>query len=119
MANEVPHVFVWAKSPEAEMPVMLSGALPLLVRVAVCAVLVVPTVCEANVSAVGLRVAAGPRAVPTSSTDCGLPGPVPLIAMLAILVPPVVGVNVTLTMQVPPAANDAPQLLVCVKSEGS
>jgi hypothetical protein len=98
------------------MPVMLSGALPLLVRVAVCAVLVVPTVCEANVSAVGLRVAAGPRAVPTSSTDCGLPGPVP---MLAILVPPVVGVNVTLTMQVPPAANDAPQLLVCVKSEGS
>ncbi len=117
MANEVPQVFVCAKSPEAEMPLMLSGAFPLLVRVAVCAVLVVPTVCEANVSAVGLRVATGPRAVPNSSTDCGLPGSVPLTAMLAILDPPIVGVNVTLTMQTPPAANDAPQLLVCVKSE--
>lgn len=119
MANEVPQVFVCAKSPEAEMPVMLSGAFPLLARVAVCAVLVVPTVCEANVSALGLRVAAGPRAWPTSCTDCGLPGSVPLTAMLAVRDPPIVGVNVTLTMHAPPAANDAPQLLVCVKSEGS
>jgi hypothetical protein len=117
MANEVPQVFVCANSPEAEMPLMLSGAFPLLVRVAVCAVLVVPTVCEANVSVVGLRLAAGPRAVPTSSTDCGLPGSVPLTAMLATLDPHIVGVNVTLTMQAPPAAKDAPQLLVCVKSE--
>jgi hypothetical protein len=36
--------------------------------------------------------------------------------MAATLDPPVVGLKVTLTVQVPAAASDAPQLLVCVKS---
>lgn len=99
------------------MPVMFNGAFPLLVRVAVCAAPAVPTVWEVNVSVVGLRLAAGPIAVPTNSADWGLPGSVPLIEILAVLAPPVVGVNVTLTVQAPPAASDAPQLLVCVKSE--
>ncbi len=102
-------MFVCVNAPEAEMPAMLSGAFPLLVRVAVCAVLVVPTTCEANVSVVGLRLAEGPMAVPASSTDSGLPGSVPLIERLAVLDPPIVGVNVTLMVQLPPAANDAPQ----------
>ena len=117
MANVVPQVFVCAKSPEAEIPVMFSGAFPMLVRVEVCAALVAPTVSEANVSVVGLRLTAGPTAVPTNSTDCGLPGSVPLIAILAILDPPAVGVNVTLTVQLPPGAREAPQLCVSVKSE--
>lgn len=45
-AREVPHTFVWEKSPALvpmmEMPVMLSAALPLFVRVTVCPMLVVP-----------------------------------------------------------------------------
>ena len=58
IANEVPQVLVCANT-EAVMPVMARGAFPLLVSVAVCAVLVVPTVCKANVSAVGLRCSSG------------------------------------------------------------
>src|SRR5271165_6037701 len=117
MANDVPQVLVCAKSPEAEMPMMFSGAFPMLVMVEVCAALVVPTVAEANVSVAGLRFTAGPMAVPASSTNCGLPGSVPLIAIPAILDPPAVGVKVTFTVQLPPGASDAPQLLVSVKSE--
>jgi hypothetical protein len=47
-ARVVPHVFVWLKSPEfapvMPMLVIASGALPVLVSVAVCALLVVPKV---------------------------------------------------------------------------
>ena len=89
----------------------------MLVRVEVCAALVLPTVSEANVSVVGLSFTAGPTAVPASSTDCGLPGSVPLIARLANLDPPDVGANVTLTVQLAPAASEPPQLLVSAKSE--
>lgn len=117
MANDVPQVFVCAKSPEAEIPVIFSGAFPMLVRVEVCAALVASTVSEANVSVVGLRLTAAPTAIPTNSTDSGLPGSVPLIAILAILDPPDVGVNVTLTVQLPPGAREPPQLLVSAKSE--
>jgi hypothetical protein len=42
---------------------------------------------------------------------------VPLTAIVAVREPPVVGVNVTLTVHVAAAANVAPQLLVCAKSE--
>ena len=59
----------------------------------------------------------GATPTPEIAIVCGLPGSVPLTAMLAILDPPFVGENVTLRVQVPPTASDAPQLLVCVKSE--
>ena len=59
----------------------------------------------------------GATATPESAMVCGLPGSVPLTAMLAILDPPFAGENITLIVQPPPAASDAPQLLVCVKSE--
>ena len=49
--------------------------------------------------------------VPTKLTDCGLPGAVSLIKRLAIRDPAAVGVNVTMTAQLPPADKE-PQLLV-------
>ena len=42
-ASDAPQLFVCAKSPLAENPVMASGALPVLESVAVFALLVVPT----------------------------------------------------------------------------
>jgi len=57
--TELPQSFVWAKSPLAEMLVMSSVALPVLVNVTVFAALVVPTVCFAKVMLVGERFTAG------------------------------------------------------------
>ena len=57
--TELPQLFVWAKSPLAEMPVMFSVALPVLVKVTAFAALVVPTVCFAKVRLAGDRFTAG------------------------------------------------------------
>ena len=67
-ARVVPQVVVWAKSvglvPAIAMLVMFNVALPLLVRVVLCAARVVPDVAE-KVSVAGLNVTAGAgRAVP-------------------------------------------------------
>jgi len=48
-ATDVPHVLVCAKSPVTVMPVIDSGAFPLLVNVTVCAALVVWTFCAVKV----------------------------------------------------------------------
>ena len=57
------HVLVCAKSPAfapvIETPVIVIAALPLLVSVTVCAALVVPCACDANVSEVGAKLATG------------------------------------------------------------
>ena len=62
-ATALPQVAVWEKSPAfvpvMPIPVMLKLALPVLVRVALCAALVVPVVCEANVRLEGERLTAG------------------------------------------------------------
>ena len=42
IANEVPQVLVSAKSPEAEICVMFNTAVPVLLKVTLCDVLVVP-----------------------------------------------------------------------------
>jgi hypothetical protein len=66
----------------------------------------------------GPRVKSGAATpIPESAIFCGLPGSVSLIARLAILDPPLVGLNVTLAMQLAAGANATPQLLLCVKSE--
>jgi hypothetical protein len=60
--------FVWPKSPgslpASPMLVMPSGALPLFLSVAVCAVLVVPTSCEPKARLAGVSVTAGAGAPP-------------------------------------------------------
>ncbi len=58
-----PQLFVCAKSPVMEMPVMLKAALPLLVRVTVCAALVVFSTWLAKVKEAGASVTAGAGAV--------------------------------------------------------
>ena len=69
-----PQVFVWAKSPalapETAMLVMLKAAVPELVRVTVCAALVVATAWPANVRLVGDRLATGFVAAGFSATIC-------------------------------------------------
>lgn len=116
-ANEVPQVFVCAKSPVAEMLLILRAELPRFVRVTACPPLVVPTCCDAKVSEFGTRVGSGPSPVPTSAPDCGLPGAVSLIDRLAIREPAAVGANVTFTVQLPPTPNELLQVLVWEKSE--
>jgi len=94
---------------------MLSEAFPVFVKVAVCAELLLPTVCDPNVSWLGLKLASPPSPVPEGSTVSG--PPVPAIATAAVLDPAAVGRKVTLTAQLPPGARLGPQLLVWAKSE--
>jgi hypothetical protein len=100
--------------PVIVIPVILSDALPLLVSVTVLAVLLVPTICEANVKLVGDRVTAGADVtpVPVSETVCGLPLALSAIETEAVRVPEAVGLKVMLIEQLAPAATLDPQLSV-------
>jgi len=72
----------------------------------VCAALVVPVVCDANVrlAADSETTGAGAVPVPESDTVCGVPAAFEAIDTLAVLVPAAVGVNVTEIVQLAPAA---------------
>jgi len=54
--------------------------------------------------------------VPLSATVCGEPVALSLMVSVPVRVPPAVGVKVTETVQLPPAAKLVPQVLVSVKS---
>ena len=116
-ANEFPHALVWAKSPLAVIPVIVSAAPPVLESVTVCAPLVDPTVWLANVSEVGETLAVGvPTAapVPVRLTVCGLPAALSEMAIAADRAPVAVGVNDTLMVRFPLfAATELPHVLVC------
>jgi hypothetical protein len=58
-------------------------------------------------------------AVPVRLTVWGLPLALSLMLREALRVPAAVGVNVTLIVQLAPAATPLPQVFVCKKSEGS
>jgi hypothetical protein len=111
-ARDVLQVLVSPKSPDAAIPVMLSALVPLLVKVTIWGVLVVPTICEAKVNEFGLRSAIGPSPVPAKLAVCGLPGAVSVTAMLAVRDPAALGVKVTVAVQLPPAGKELPQLLI-------
>jgi hypothetical protein len=111
-----PQLLAWEESPLALMLSMLRVALPVLLRVTISALLVVPTVWAGNVKEAG-----------ESFTVVELP-PVPVrltvwVSGLAlskmvtapVLVPVAVGVKVTVMMQEAPAATLEPQLLVWEK----
>lgn len=100
------------------MLITLSGAVPPLLNVTVCAGLVVRTFCEANVSFNGETDAAGPPVVPVPVRliDCGLPVALSVIEIAAVRVPAALGVNVTLMVQLFAAITAAPQVLVWAKS---
>lgn len=87
-----------------------------LVRVIVCGVLLVPTVWAAKVKLVGESETAVP--VPLRVTLCGLLLALSVRVTAALRMLIVVGLKVTLMVQLALAANDVPQLLVSKKSFG-
>ncbi len=102
------------KSPViANGAVMVSAELLLLVRVAVSTELVVPTEAAGKVNGLGeiVTVALELAPVPLRLTTCGLPLALSETESVPLTVPDVVGLKVTLMVQLAPAATLAPQLL--------
>jgi len=95
------------------MLVMLSDAVPVFFRVTVFAALVVFTRWFPKVKLVLDKLTEGAVPVPERVTVCGL-----LLALSETVIAPdrspvVVGVNVMLIVQFPPAATEVPQVLLC------
>ena len=90
-----PQLCVWLKSPLAVMLVMLTSW-------------------AAKVTLVGDKVAFGPETtpVPLREAICGLPAALSETLSAALRNPDVVGLNVTLIVQLAPAANELPQVWV-------
>ena len=99
-------------APVTAMPVMLKLVFPVLFRVTVCAALVVPMDRLVKVRLVAVRLAAGPVPVPVRLTVCGLPLALSVMLTEAVRLPGAEGVNVTLIVQLPPAATKLPHVLV-------
>ena len=95
---------------------MVSGAVPELVRVTLCAELVVVISCPAKVRLVPDSVTAGATPVPASEMLCGLPDALSVTDSEALRAPVAVGLNVMLIVQFAPAATLEPHVLVSAKS---
>jgi hypothetical protein len=94
-------------------------ALPVLLRVKLCAELGVAAGWLAKVKVVGERPAIGPVPVPVRLTDWGLFVALSVKVNVAARLPAVVGVNVTPTVQVPFTATELPHVLLGIpKSPG-
>lgn len=114
-ASEVPQVLVSAKSlafvPVTAMLVMVNAVVPSLVRVTVLTALLTPTVTVPKATESGESSAVVP--VPLSETFCVPPIALSETAIVADDSTPVVlGVNVTLIVQLAAAASEVPQVLV-------
>jgi hypothetical protein len=98
------------KSPGLVPPnatvVKLTALLPVLVTVTLCAALVVPVFCNANVKLDGLipSVNVGTWPAPLSPMDCGLPVALSVRVIEAVRVPLAVGEKVALIEHAEPAA---------------
>ena len=88
--------------------------LPEFVTVTFIGALVTATVCAAKLSVAGAtEMVDGVAApVPVSGTVCGLPVALSAMLTLAVRAPDADGVNVTLMVQLEPAATEVPQVLV-------
>lgn len=93
-----------AKSPEVEIPVMVSGTVWLLTRVIVLAALVVLAKWLPNASVAGVRVTAA-APVPLNCVVCGLVPTLSVTDSTPVCGPRIVGLNVTPILQVPFGAN--------------
>src|SRR5437879_7873769 len=102
-----------ACAPVMVMLVRFSGAPPLLVRVTVCAALVVPTRCLPKALLVAESVAVGGVApVPAGGNDWGLLAASSVMVTVAVRALAAVGVKVRLRTQLAPAASVAPLMQV-------
>jgi hypothetical protein len=114
--SDVPHVFVWLKSPVTISDEIEREVFPLLVSVTSCTALELPTACDGNARDEGESVATAAEPVPLKLAD--------ICAGLPLLdnttdpkrAPDAEGLKTTLIAQLAPAASDAPQLLVWLKS---
>ena len=117
-ATEAPQVEAGAReksallAPTTLMPLMLSGAVPELVKVTLCELLRVLTAWLVKVTLLELSVATGAVPVPLRLTVCGLPAASSLILMVPLTGPEVVGEKVTEMVQLPPAPSEAPHVFV-------
>ena len=93
-----------AKSPLAINAVMFRELVPVLVKVTDCAAAVVPTTVLPKVRLDGVSVTPGAIAEPLSVTVCVPPPALSEIVTTPVRVPLLVGVKVTATVQLPPAA---------------
>ena len=93
---------------------MFKVALPVLLRVTVCVVLVVPTGWLPKGRLVGERLTRAAVGVPLPErlTLCGLPLALSVMLSEAVRLPLAEGVNVTLIVQLAPAASELPHVLV-------
>src|SRR5437870_2346969 len=99
----------------AKLPLNVRVAWPVLGSVAYLPALVVPTASFPTASEVGERLATGVVVVdetplPLMTTVCGLPLALSVTATLAVRAPVAAGLNVTLIVQLVPAAKLAPQV---------
>jgi hypothetical protein len=115
-ATEGPQVLVCEKSPLPAMLPIFSVALPVFVRVTGCGLLAVPIGCPLKIRFTGENVTAGAVPVPLKLTVCGLPTALSVTLREALRDPMTVGLNVTLMLQLAPAARFLPQALVSAKS---
>jgi hypothetical protein len=98
-----------------------TGNVPVLVKVIVCAALVVLIGSDPNGIEAGDTVTVGTTVVPVNATDPETAGAETRTFSVAVRVALLVGVNTTLTVQLAPAASPAPrigQLLVWPKRAG-
>jgi len=108
--------------PASRMLLIGSATVPVLVTVITCVALVVFLVTFPNASEPGANVKVGTITVPLSVTDCAATGAAKPMVIVAFFVPALVGLNVTLMVQLALAdrtAGNAPQVLVwanCVVS---
>ncbi len=114
--REAPQVFDCANSPPlvpvTAKAVMFRVSTPLLVKVTICAALVVPTTWALKLRLVAERLTPGPVLVPVKLTACGLSAALSLRVSVPLRAPKAEGVKVTLIIQLPPAAlTTLPQLL--------
>src|ERR1017187_1271156 len=124
-ASDVPQVVADLRKDVAFVPVMVSdvsvkAAVPEFLTVTTCAAVVTPTVVDAKVRLVGVRVTAGPAAavpVPVRATVCGDPVALSAIDSEAVSAPAAAGLNSTETVQVAATASDVPQVVADLRKD--
>jgi len=102
-------------APVIPSEVRLRVAVPLLVIVKLCGLVVMPKGVEAKVIEPGLNWIPGtPVPVPEVETLCGLVAALSVMTMVPARGPTAVGVKVTTIVQLPPAAIGEPVVQFCV-----
>ena len=111
--SDPPHWFCNEKSaafgPDTVTPLMLSVALPELLRVNDWLLLALPTIWLAKLKLDGATEATGAAPVPLSATDSGLPAASVVMVTTAFRIPAAAGLKITLTLQLCPGLSDPPQ----------